>query len=419
VRSWITRPVGAVLVAAALAAAATGGIVVVDRPNPVSAVTPTPTPPPAGVANLWVDANGGTCGRQGTAGAYSDSAACGSFSAAASAASCGDTVRVKTGVYGPQSADKSCTAPARVTFIGEDGTRIDSGTQHNNGLSFGNNATVDNVDVGGNTPFVYIGQQNVTWQNSTLLEGAESPNARSCINNDAEPILILRFGNESQGSNIRLDNVLIEDQHHNLTDTCVGGGLYHLEQTRLDTNIAGVTFNRVRWQSCSQCGSGHLFITATGTDQPTPSNVTVTNSIFEGANGAIHMNSNADNCVDWTIAYNTMLTEAIVSPGCTVDEDVAWIANAGQRESFADCVGTYTSNSWFDNFNPTGCSGTDEWAGDTVGDLLLDANYRPQAGSPLIDAGPATCSVTGGEDYAGGIRPAGSTCDPGAGEYQG
>lgn len=67
-RSWIRRPLSQVLVAAAIAATAVGGIAVIDGPD---------NPPPGdGLANLWWDADGGSCTRSSTAIAYNDATAC-------------------------------------------------------------------------------------------------------------------------------------------------------------------------------------------------------------------------------------------------------------------------------------------------------------------------------------------------------
>jgi len=57
----------------------------------------------AQTANLWVDTNGGTCTRQATPATYVDAAACSSMQAAQTAASAGDTIRIKNGTYGSQS----------------------------------------------------------------------------------------------------------------------------------------------------------------------------------------------------------------------------------------------------------------------------------------------------------------------------
>ena len=63
-----------------------------------------PTPPPADPtkANLWVDANGGSCTDSATKVAYHDSAACGSIDAANDTCEAGDNVIVKGGGYPSQ-----------------------------------------------------------------------------------------------------------------------------------------------------------------------------------------------------------------------------------------------------------------------------------------------------------------------------
>jgi hypothetical protein len=69
--------------------------------------TPAPTPvaTPDTTANLWIDANGGECVRQETAGPHDEAQACASFDAAYEAASCGDLVRVQGGRYDAQEID--------------------------------------------------------------------------------------------------------------------------------------------------------------------------------------------------------------------------------------------------------------------------------------------------------------------------
>ena len=53
-------------------------------------------------ANLWVDVNGGSCARHGSATKYADAQACGSLQAAFSAAHSGDMVNIAAGTYGRQ-----------------------------------------------------------------------------------------------------------------------------------------------------------------------------------------------------------------------------------------------------------------------------------------------------------------------------
>jgi hypothetical protein len=67
-------------------------------PHPLRASAQT-----ASLANLWVDTNGGTCVRSASPAVYNDATACASMQAAQTAASAGDTVILKNGIYPNQS----------------------------------------------------------------------------------------------------------------------------------------------------------------------------------------------------------------------------------------------------------------------------------------------------------------------------
>ena len=109
----------------------------------------TPPPPPFSSANLWVDANGGSCTRSTAVVGYNDATACGSFLAAYAAAQSGDTVGV-TGSLGNQffAGDWQGNQPSgtkTLTFTGQPGNKVRQ-------LVFGSpNLTFDgiNVDAGG------------------------------------------------------------------------------------------------------------------------------------------------------------------------------------------------------------------------------------------------------------------------------
>jgi chitodextrinase len=83
------------------------GVAAVDAAGNLSATaTASPSTSACGgaqTANLWVDANGGTCTRSASPAAYADASACGSFNAAYAAAQPGDLVLVKGGTYGAQT----------------------------------------------------------------------------------------------------------------------------------------------------------------------------------------------------------------------------------------------------------------------------------------------------------------------------
>ncbi len=71
---------------------------------------------PAPVANVWVDANGGTCTRRAAPGAYADARACASIAGAYNAAQGGDAIYVRDGTYGGQSVSKRSLGSSVVTI---------------------------------------------------------------------------------------------------------------------------------------------------------------------------------------------------------------------------------------------------------------------------------------------------------------
>jgi hypothetical protein len=76
-----------------------------------------------GLANLWMDSDGGTCTRSASLVAYVNAAACGDLDTAITAASCGDTINIKQATYGQNNVDvdkSSCTSGTRITIQAEE-----------------------------------------------------------------------------------------------------------------------------------------------------------------------------------------------------------------------------------------------------------------------------------------------------------
>ena len=140
------------------------------------AAAPPSARPPGDTANLWIDADGGSCSRSTDPTAYSDPGACSSFAAAYSAAQGGDLVRIKSATYdGAQSTGGSKTPSIR--FVGEDGAVVKTTHADNSlhGLDLLGNVSVENVDVGGDAPSIFIGGNNSTWRDSRLLAASNDP----------------------------------------------------------------------------------------------------------------------------------------------------------------------------------------------------------------------------------------------------
>ena len=377
---------------------------------------------PVTSAQLWVDTDGGSCSRQASPAAYNSATACGTFDAAYAAARAGDVVGIKAGTYPGNQGAGSDTKGGVVTMIGEDGARIVDGNRlggdNTEGLALAGNVTLRNVDVGGYQPFLYLGgNTNTTWEDSTF-EAAQGD--RTC--NYTEPILILATDDEPAIGDITLRNVTIGTQTHDET-ICSGGTPFHLEQVRIDQNVDGVTFDRVSFEKCPDCGSGQLFITTPNTSTTDPSGIVVQNSIFKGSgNYAWQMHSNVDRCVGYRFLYNTFSQEQDTE--CATTPDVQWVGNLGPRSS-CDRDGTFTRNVWQGMANPN-CGSTDKWvsgANYSTSALGLDSQYRLMAGSPAIDAGETTgtadvcTSSLHAIDIDGQARPTGGgKCDAGADE---
>jgi chitodextrinase len=133
--------------------------------------TPPPPPPPpsgsTGLANLWVDTNGGSCARQASPGAYADAQAC-SWNQAYQAAQTGDTIIVKGGSYGDVTIgpNKSSIGSAGVTFKTAGGESVTISDFENGSVTGGSGA--NNVSFVGPvtaTTFRSDGTSNVTVDN--------------------------------------------------------------------------------------------------------------------------------------------------------------------------------------------------------------------------------------------------------------
>ena len=125
-----------------------GGVAQATASWTIQEDTPPPPPPPNnGLANVWIDANGGSCTRNSASVVYGDAAACGSFAAAYTAAQSGDRIGV-TGSLGTQkfAGGFQSTQPRgtkTLTFFGTPGHKVRQ-------IHFGSpNLTFDGIAVDG------------------------------------------------------------------------------------------------------------------------------------------------------------------------------------------------------------------------------------------------------------------------------
>lgn len=116
-RGWLQRPLGAVLVAAAIALGG-GGIYVVSTSGGGGA--------PAGTANLWIDSSPGSCTWRVTPQAYVDGESCSGTSQAYTTANTNSptsaaTVGIRAGSYGDQVTPDSARTGADIAFVTSNG----------------------------------------------------------------------------------------------------------------------------------------------------------------------------------------------------------------------------------------------------------------------------------------------------------
>jgi hypothetical protein len=338
-------------------------------------------------------------------------------------------IRVKTGRYGPQGSIGSSSKS--VTFIGEPGTTVDTGSSYGtyNHFNLSGNVTVESVDIEGDHPMVQIYGNNNTWRKSTFHSGRQ---IRRC---GADEPIIIQDGDATTSytiNNTLLQDLVIEQQKAARAGElgCPSNDPFHLELIRVGRGVSNLTMDRVLFGPCPNgsnfvgCGSGQLFLTTTVLNQLPPRNVVLRNSRFMSTvNYHIQSNQNIGSSnVSWTLAYNTFGTsEPIAMNG--PHQGVAMIGNLGTRPQNCTSGVAFTKNVWQWGAG-TPCGTDKRVTGDSYSTnaLGLNADLSLSAGSPAIDAAEpmsgSYCQQLGNVDYDGHLRPVGAACDAGADEKQ-
>jgi hypothetical protein len=364
----------------------------------------------AQTANLWIDANGGSCTRQGGAAGYNDAAACGSIQAAVAACAPGDVIRMKAGSYGSQSVTAAKTAPG-CTVIAEPNTTLNgrlstSGawyelqniTGSNAGWqSGGNNITCRNCNFSG-AQVDWSGVSNVSWIGGSLR------NFSCGVGCDHG------MGIYNSASNLLIEGVTFD----NIRGIGEAQG-QHFEVIRIDGNINGLTLRKSKFTNNLTSTSTIFFSTWEGIK---PRNIVVENSLFTDSGAYYHFNQNLQNqssCENWTFRYNTFTgSQGLLAESgkCNGYANVVWLGNLAPRGS--GCVGSaFRYNVWYGS-SGSGCDASDTV---TASSGLGGADgFQLMAGAGAIDRGGSggECIAT---DYVGNSRPTGGRCDAGAYEY--
>ena len=391
--------------------------------NACSPPPPPPPPPPVpGGANLWVDTNGGSCARQASASAYSDSQAC-SWSQAYQTAQTGDLILVRGGNYGDVKIgpNKASIAAPGVTFRTASGESVVvadfengsiSGSGGGNNISFvgpvtartfrtdrTNNIVVDgwNVDCGG-----CVGEQifHLEENNNVIVRNSEIQD-----NNDNSLIWI-------NGTNLTFE-------HNKIHDAALRSGSGAHTECMYVWEVTNLTLKRNQFYNCAIMD---VFITGGAVSN----GGFVENNVFEKPTTgglAFQFRNGGDPSPDpnnWDFRYNTFVGPLNIS-----DENP--VGSGGMRvignvflagSSCGKSNTTYAYNA----FVSGGC-GTNALVNSLATYLLgfvssgVPGNYTLSAASVLRDKGSASNYPS--NDLAGTSRYTGSAPDLGAYEYTG
>jgi hypothetical protein len=416
------------------------------RPKPVPKPKRPALPTVGTKANIWVDANGGSCSRVAAAAGYVDSRSCPTLNAAYQRAANGDTVLVRGGSYGRQViAQKTSAAAPGIRVATVSGEAVTFSTLEIKGSFirfFGPfraqrlevdgarnsqaNAPVENVHVerfevdGQNLdgePVAYLrGAHRVTWRNGEIHSNKNG----SLIFADQEPSL----GGLNQ---ITFDRMSIHDA---LLDS---GSAAHTECLYAQ----GINNLRITNSHFYRCAVMDVFITRSpGIDTDAVGGY-VENSIFEPplsagnvccAGLAFHFRNGTEPAPDidnWDFRYN------LFAGALSFGDGGNQVKGGGLRVVGNVFLGTSDCKSgatWTANVHGDGstCGGAGEIASSTtsiragyagyVGSIAPNNNWRLTATSVLINK--ATTSTYPTQDSDGNPRYTGTAPDPGPYEYR-
>jgi hypothetical protein len=400
------------------------------------------------VANLWIDADGGSCTRLQVPAAYDDDGACTGLDAAYRAASPGDVVKIQSGRYGDQTVARTAAAKAPPVTIGvAPGATVDFGALTLNGSHMtlsgkGGHVTATALAHDGETtaPVEQVTVEDIKVDHggkpgmAAFLRSADGITWRGvdiCCNRDGS--LVLNDGTTEDGafgvSDWTIDRSTIHDS-----------SLPQDSQNHTECIYAqGVVGLSIRRSHFYRCAVFDVFVTMSQYS-PEGSGVTLENNLFEAPTtfedkccsaysvllrGAKPDDGNSPAIDDWDIRYNTFEGGlALGVPGANPigDGGLRVVGNALLAGATCRDGATYEHNVYG---GPT-CSGDAEVSSTPeqikagmvgpTGCCRAGNDYRLTKGSVLVDRGDASDHP---KVDASGARRATSAPDAGMDELGG
>lgn len=359
-------------------------------------------------ANIWVDANGGTCTDSASLVAYVDADACGSFDAANDTCENGDTVRVKdVGSYSSQTLSGSNTRSSACLFKPEtDGDPVSVNGQ----ITFDSTSAWismtgmhQTIDTPGYLNYVSIAGDNITLNDhaGTRFEAIAGSDTTLIADSDFGPCV-----SDQEEANNGVCNNRIVDTATNFTlqDSDLHGFLQRcqtaLVNCALPANVphseciaifggSNMTFLRNKLWECGD--SANVLIQASGGGQ-LPTNMTWVGNWFNVSYNdidgdsppneekciALEMTARADFRGAWVFSFNNM------NPCTTADTgtEIPWVGTSNSGVSSSVIVG---------NIGTTAAGGG---GGPCPTGMTADRNVQMRWGGTLNTCGTNAVTIT-------------------------
>ena len=220
-------------------------------PPPPPPPPPLPTPPSlpvAGMANVWVDLNGGSCVRPVTAVAYIDATACGSFDAAYDRAAPGDVIEIVGGTYPRQALTGDKGSTTRVVLRTAAGQNVVVNGNLDISADYASvigpmtiTAGVD-IDANGQSNPINGVQISGVKARSSFIENTHDLTIKNSELGPNPGEILMQIGALPETQRLTLDNVYLHDNPPTSGDQ-------HVECI-FSTGIQGLTIRNSRFQNC-------------------------------------------------------------------------------------------------------------------------------------------------------------------------
>jgi hypothetical protein len=399
-----TKIAGAIVACSAIVAAVLAAVLTGGSTPPGKTATAT--------AQLWLDPDGGSCGRSSPPAAHADGRACGSLQDAADAARSGDVIRIAAGRY----AGQNLAGTKALTFEGEARNRPEFGPI----TVAASNVTIRHVlsenrggtddpppELCGKTNTVIVGTcgDDNTFEDVVIDGGGLAYDASEwvrkiglAVDGESENIAFrggeVRNLNDNKGFQGGGPGMIVEDTwFHDIRITEAGAAAgVHNEcayvtsgdpQTWRGNLFEGCPIQGLFFANCSGCEA----FRATVENNVFTRTTTVGGAVFTGPGLYIPAGNQTNLVNDWVIRHNTCASAAQFDPSVSTADDDGSAQFYGNLGCAIGCDHAEWTVSH--NVSADACAGTGQVSADPAPFYVdaADGDFHIEAGSPAIGAG--------------------------------